>query len=110
MQQAVITSTFALCYEKRFTEAMVRMTEPYTPFKDFELLANDVNHEFEVTTAYKPRYRIREEWRGQRPAISPEAHSGKPVPPAWLASTVMKKTSKALRTKLLGDHSRHLVL
>ena len=110
VQQAVITSTFALCYARLFNQTKVRMTEPYTPFKDFELLTDDMNHEFEVTTAYNPKDRIREAWRGQRPEISRYAYSGKPVPAAWIASAVMKKTGKALRTKLIAQYSRHLVI
>ncbi|MBI4002678.1 MAG: hypothetical protein HY348_12960 [Nitrospira defluvii] len=85
------------------------MVEQGTVLKDFEIERNRSIHEFEVTVAFEPDYKIRQEYRdGQSPEIPGYASSGDPNDPKWLSGAVQKKTQKACKAH--WKTKRHLVV
>jgi len=113
LQEALVASTFSIGFQKYLFPVEIRMVEVHKPLLDFELKSRDgVVSEFEITTAYEPKYKIREEYMdGKIPQIPIRAFSGEPVRPEWIAPFIQSKTEKAKKLKdLPGEFNRQLLV
>jgi len=109
VQEALVGSTFASCLSCKTGDMKMRMAEQGAALKDFELELDHSIHEFEVTVAYEPNYKIRRAWRnGQSPKIPVDAFCASPIDPKLLAAVVQKKTQKACKSP--RKTKRHLVV
>jgi hypothetical protein len=106
LQEALVDSTWCLCFSKLVSPVLIRMAD--SQLLDFEIrLASGEIWQLEVTTAHPFGYKIREEYRhGKKPSMQPRAFSGDPVSPTWLTSVIGNKTKK-----VIGKYTnRHLVV
>lgn len=109
LQEALVASTFGLVFQKHISPVHIRMAKVHEKLLDFELISqNDTAFQFEITTAYPPDYKIREEYKnGRRPSFPMQALSGTPMNPEWIAPVICKKTEKARK---INDFNRHLLV
>lgn len=106
LQEALVASTFALVFQEHLSPVQIRMAKVHEKLHDFELITQDnTGFQFEITTAYPPGYKIREEYKnGRRPSFPMQALSGNPMDPEWIAPVICKKTEKARRIDGFNGH------
>ncbi|MDH3504776.1 MAG: hypothetical protein OEZ41_04485 [Nitrospirota bacterium] len=106
LQEALVASTFALVFQEHISPVQIRMAKVHEKLRDFELISQDnTSFQFEITTAYPPDYKIREEYKnGRRPSFPMQALSGTPMDPEWIAPVICKKTEKARRIDGFNGH------
>ena len=99
LQEALVASTFALVFQEHISPVQIQMAKVHEKLLDFELISqDDTTFHFEITTAYPPDYKIREEYKnGRRPSFPMQALCGTQMDPEWTAPVICKKTEKARR-------------
>ena len=105
IQEALVGSTFLSVFCRVVSPVLGRMAKINEEALDMEALGNDgAISLFEITAAYAPDYRIRQEYKGgNRPEIPQSAFTGKPIPAGWIASPILNKTEK-IRGKGIRRH------
>ena len=106
LQEALVASTFALVFQEHISPVQIRMAKVHEKLLDFELISQENSaFPFELTTAYPPDYKIREEYKnGRRPSFPMHAMTGTPMNPEWIAPVICKKTEKARRIDGFNGH------
>jgi hypothetical protein len=112
VQEALVASTFALCFAGLVSPVQIRMSKIHQPLLDFELFPTNYStkYEFEIVAAYEPDYKIRLKYRdGKRPKMPYKAFSGEPVNPEWVAEEILKKTERVKKAGEKGANHHLLV-
>ncbi|MEX2492264.1 MAG: hypothetical protein WD425_10935 [Nitrospirales bacterium] len=106
LQETLVAFTFALVFQEHISPVQIRMAKVHEKLLDFELISQkDTSLKFEITTAYPPDYKIREEYKnGRRPFFPMQALSGTLMKPEWIAPVICKKTEKARRIDGFNGH------
>lgn len=106
LQETLVASAFALVFQQHIAPVQIRMAKVHEKLRDFELISQDnTGFQFEITTAYPPDYKIREEYKNaKRPPFPMQALSGTPMDPEWIAPVICKKTEKARKIDGFKGH------
>ena len=105
IQEALVGSTFLSVFGRLVSPVLGRMAKINEEALDMEVIGSDGTiSSFEITAAYAPGYRIRQEYKGgNRPEIPQSAFTGKPISAEWIASPILNKTEK-IRGKGIRRH------
>lgn len=105
IQEALVGSTFLSVFGRVVSPVLGRMAKINEEALDMEAIGVDgAISPFEITTAYVPGYRIRQEYKDEnRPEIPQSAFIGEPIPAKWVASPILNKTEK-IRGKGIRRH------
>lgn len=88
LQEALVASTFALVFQEHISPVQIRMAKVHEKLLDFELISQDnTAFQFEITTAYPPDYKIREEYKNGRSPLFLCKHS---LEPPWIQNGLLR--------------------